>query len=133
MKRRELLKAILALPIISFLPILNRKGEPPRERPALLLATLIAGFQYYGGEKILPQLREGQPLRLIRERRNRHDERAIAIYRKEHKLGYIPRADNSVLANLMDEGYTLKAEIGWLDRDAAPWEKVGVLIGTKSV
>jgi hypothetical protein len=33
----------------------------------------------------------------------------------------------------MDEGYTLKAEIGWLDRDAAPWEKVGVLIGTKSV
>lgn len=129
MNRRELLKAIFALPVISFFPALLKSGEPHREKPSLLLATLIAGFQYYDGEKILPRLRGGQTLRLIRERKNQHDNRAIAVYREGHKLGFIPRADNSVLANLMDEGYTLKAEIGWLDRDAALWGKVGVLVG----
>ncbi len=131
MQRREVLKAILALPILPFLLPKPGRTAPPRKDPTLLLATMIAGFQYHDGEKILPMLREGQPLRLVRERRNRFDDRAIAVYRKEHKLGFIPRADNSVLAGLMDEGYTLKGEIGWIDRDAAPWEKVGVLVGMK--
>jgi len=129
MKRREVLKAILALPILPFFMPKPGRTAPPRKNPTLLLATMVAGFQYHDGEKLLPMLREGQPLRLVRERRNRHDHRAIAIYRQGVKLGYVPRGDNPVLANLMDDGYTLKAEIGWLDRDAAPWAKVGVLVG----
>ena len=129
MTRRELLKTILALPLFPILLPEAGRAAPPGETPTLLLATTIAGFQYHGGEKILSSLREGQPLRLVREPTNRFDTRAIAVYWRERKLGYIPRADNPILCNLMDDGYRLKAEIAWTCSEAAPWEKVGVLVG----
>lgn len=36
---------------------------------------------------------------------------AVAVYWRENRLGYIPRADNMVIANLMDQGWALDAFI----------------------
>ena len=125
MKRRELLKAILALPILPFFLPKPSRASLTGEKPTLLLATMIAGFQYHAGEKSLHALREGQPLRLVREKSNHHDHRAIALYWREQKLGYIPRGDNPILANLMDDGYRPKADIARNAGAAAPWEQGG--------
>ena len=46
------------------------------------------------------------------------DERAILVLTdKGHKIGYVPRADNEILANLMDAGKELFAVISEIYRE----------------
>jgi hypothetical protein len=75
--------------------------------------------------KVFRRLRVGQPLLLVREPDNPHDELAIAVLTGDgHKLGYIPRSCNEVPAALADQSVTLRACITWLDADAPPWERL---------
>ncbi|RKX74592.1 MAG: hypothetical protein DRP87_16520 [Spirochaetes bacterium] len=69
-----------------------------------------------------------QPLNLIREPENPYDEMAIEVYWKDYKLGYIPRDDNSVIAQLMDRGIPLKASISRLNESGNPWDRVGIRV-----
>jgi len=90
----------------------------------------VAGYFYYDGPEIEQYLRNGQPLQLRREPGNRYDNRAIEILTGTHKLGYIPKIDNHVLARLMDHGTQLKAEIADIDTDRTIWnyERVKVRV-----
>ena len=73
----------------------------------------IAGAPYYDAEKIRNKILRGDPLTLKREPTNHVDEWAIEIYWKSYKIGYIAQIDNLVLANMMDEGIALRAELSW--------------------
>ncbi|MCY3689815.1 MAG: HIRAN domain-containing protein [Gammaproteobacteria bacterium] len=103
-----------------------RSPVPPRR--VLLQVSPINGFQYYDGEKMLPRLRAGQRLSLRREPRNPHDERAVAVYRRNRKLGYLPRAENTAVAYLMDSGERLESVVAEVMPENYPWNAVRVKV-----
>jgi hypothetical protein len=84
----------------------------------------IAGSHYYDCDAVLPRLRVGDALRLRRQADNPHDERAIEVFWREHKLGYLPRLDNAAAASLTDRAHALHAEIIGIDDPNEEWEPV---------
>lgn len=102
------------------------KTSPPA--PRYLLSATVAGTHYYDFPEVGPQLLEPQtphlechpehlechpehPATLVLEPDNEFDFRAIEVWWKDHKMGYIPRKDNKVLYNLMKDGHQLQAFI----------------------
>ncbi|TVR83415.1 MAG: hiran domain protein [Chitinophagaceae bacterium] len=71
----------------------------------------VRGLQYYKYKSVAKHLREGGRLFLKREPKNRYDKCAIGVYYNSMKLGYLPRDENKVLANLMDLGKPAYARI----------------------
>ncbi|MDQ7040264.1 MAG: HIRAN domain-containing protein [Rhodothermus sp.] len=118
--RRAFLKTLAALGLWS-----GARNAWQSTRSVVLLETCVAGFRYYEGPQVQHRLHAGQPLVLCRELTNPYDDRAIALYTTDGaKLGYIPRADNSVLAALLDQGASLQATITDIVCEAPPWERV---------
>lgn len=72
-------------------------------------------------------IKDGMTLLMKRED-NKHDKNAIALYVDEIKIGYVPKAQNTVLAKLMDGGKLLVSRVkdaeykeGWKKIDAKIW------------
>lgn len=90
----------------------------------LIQKSPLAGSQYYAlGEHWLA-MRLGDKLELIRETDNKHDSRAIRVEWQGHKLGYVPRAENGVIAAALDQGEKLTARIARLTAHPDPWRRV---------
>lgn len=90
----------------------------------LLQDSPLAGFQYHAGKALWPQMQVGDALALIREPDNPHDARAVRVEWKGHKIGYVPRRENSDVARLMDGGQPLVARISRLAEVRDPWSRV---------
>lgn len=133
MDRRNFLKSLLGLASLPFiLPFPQDKPEAnSKPKEVLLLETVVAGFFYYQGEKVWEKLDLDQPLLLLREPGNPHDERAVEVYWQQDKLGYIPRTDNSVIAQLMDREERLSTRISWLNESDNPWDRVGIEVSLR--
>ncbi len=123
MNRRTMLQVLLAAPALAAATAALAK---PETRPLLLQESPLAGFQYHQGRRLWHRLRVGQPLRLVREPRNRFDRRAVALYWRGHKLGYLPRTENRVAASLLDQQQPLVARITRLRASDDPWQRVRV-------
>lgn len=123
MDRREFIKSLLAVPLVAACP-----GRTPDTGRVLLLDSVIAGFRYYRGEKVWRRLSVGEPLHMVREPENPHDKRAVEVYWRGEKLGYVPRADNAVIAQLMDRSVPLEAGISRLKEGDDPWERIGIKV-----
>ncbi|WP_225894795.1 HIRAN domain-containing protein [Leptolyngbya sp. O-77] len=95
----------------------------------LLQTSPVAGFQYYDGEKVWKNLAVGDAVRLVREPDNKHDEYAIEVYWQGRKLGYVPRVANRTLAQMLDRGETLTAQIANRQSTDNPWERLEIEIG----
>lgn len=65
-------------------------------------------------------------LRMIRED-NPHDTNAIALYVDNVKIGYVPKAQNTVLAKLMDMGKLLVSRVKYAEYDGG-WKKISARI-----
>lgn len=87
-------------------------GVVPLELP-------LAGFRHHRAIGVWPFLHPGAAVELRREPWNRHDPRAVAVYFRRDKLGYLPRSDNVTVARWLDQGRPLSARIARLD-EAAP-------------
>ena len=130
MNRRRFFSRVLNL--ITLLPAVAVAYPRPEPKPALvLLTTQIAGFQYYTGEQIWDQLRNNDKLILHRQPTNPHDDRAVEVYWQNYKLGYIPRRDNAVIAQLMDKGTLLQARITRLEDEDYPWQCIELSVYAK--
>ena len=81
----------------------------------------VAGMRYWDGAKVISKLKPGKRLRLVAEPHNPADPNAVAIYRKDVKLGYIPRDQNDLAAQLLRFGRILK-----VDKKAETWNQVRV-------
>lgn len=82
----------------------------PSSLDILLLNTSIAGIFYRDICEVKDKVRAGDILYLVREPGNKHDKKAIQVTTEDgYVLGYIPRVDNAILANLMDSGERLYA------------------------
>jgi hypothetical protein len=93
-------------------------------RTVLIQESPIAGFQFHHGEAVWSSLRVGQLLDLVREPSNPHDRDAVAVYFQGEQLGYVPRAENHAVAQMMDRGESLEAIVTKLSDEEDPWNRV---------
>ena len=128
MKRRNILKSLIAVPAALLLPAVFKLKSVRKKKSILLLNSQVAGFQHYQGEEIWHSLKAGDDLKLAREPKNLFDYDAVEIYRGSDKIGYLPRTHNSPVAQLMDRGMTLKSRIMKLSKSHIPGESVGIAV-----
>jgi len=126
--RRSFIKSVLGLGLLPFATKAKSLTDAKQTPTILLQHSPIAGFQYYEGENIWPQMKVADALILQREPQNRYDTHAIAVYWQQSKFGYIPRRENRTLAQMLDRGQTLNAQIQQLKNEAAPWGRVKIAI-----
>jgi hypothetical protein len=93
-------------------------------RSVLIQESPIAGFQFHDGDAIWSSLSVGEELTLVRESSNTHDPDAVAVYFDEKMLGYVPRGENSAIAQMLDRGESLEAKISKLLIEEDPWERI---------
>lgn len=60
----------------------------------------------------------------MREPDNPHDERAVRIDWNGHKLGYMPRVENTTIANLIGQRLLVQARVVRLRESRDPWRTV---------
>src|SRR5437016_1584714 len=67
----------------------------------------IVGTQFTGGGEsivtFVASLKPGVPALLVREPGNQYDKNAIAVYVDGKKIGYVPKKQNAVLAQFIDQ------------------------------
>ena len=100
----------------------------PASREADGLAIPIAGFQYYDGAAVLPNLQPGTTLNLRTQPDNPHDPFAVEILHGRTKLGYVPRFCNRQLSRLLDSEDPPTCEVAQVRADAPPWDAVAIRI-----
>lgn len=135
MKRRGFFNSILAasatLPFVGDARAANEFHDKRADREILIQESPVAGFQYHDGEKVWPRLSTGDSLRLLREQDNPYDRRAVAVYWGESKLGYVPRAANAAVSQMMDRGERLAARVERLRESRNPWKRVELSIAAR--
>ena len=76
----------------------------------------LAGFRHYEGRLVWGQLREGDTLALVREPDNPYDADAVRLEWNGRTIGYVPRLENSDLAQRLDAGMLLEARVTGLEK-----------------
>ncbi|MDR0890470.1 MAG: HIRAN domain-containing protein [Oscillospiraceae bacterium] len=103
------------------------------ERSRNLLDCHIAGFAYYDGLDVIDHLQPGTAVSLTCDPENPYDPEAVAISFGNTKLGYIPRAKNSIVSSLLYFGYSpiLDAKICSRNLDERPEHQFRIVIKFK--
>ena len=124
MDRRCFITSVMAIPALVFLKSEQIKADQQvvEQSETLLQESPIAGFHYYDGELVFYDLYPGLELQLKREPENSRDQNAIEIHSPLGKLGYVPKAANTTLAQMMDRGVDLKAALTQLQETDDPWK-----------
>lgn len=128
MKRRNVLKTLLAATAALLLPGTFKARTSYKAKKIVLLDSAVAGFQHYKGEEIWGRMKAGDHLHLAREPKNPFDYDAVEVYRGKVKIGYLPRTHNSAVAHMMDIGMSISSKIQYLNKNNLPNEKVGVTV-----
>lgn len=106
------------------LPLVPSVALATQARKIIIQESPIAGFQYYAGNEVFSELWVDTPLLLVRDIENKHDDSAVAVYYKQYQLGFVPRADNTAVAQMLDRGEYLSARVVALAMSKDPWERV---------
>jgi hypothetical protein len=100
-------------------------SAPAQEQVRLVVqSSSLAGFRYHAAAQVWSELRVGDVLELAREPDNPHDANAVSLSWRGHKLGYVPRRDNAVLAWSLDRGGVLRARISRLTSHPNPARRI---------
>lgn len=117
--RRTVDRALLAVAIALLAP-----GRAPPAGRTKVLDFAVAGGWYHGLDQARPDMATGDLLRLVAEPDNPHDANAVAVWRGDLMLGYMPRAANEFIARLLASGARIEAEVSriyeWRSGDGAP-------------
>ena len=120
MKRRTFFKRLLGgLGLVAAAPAVAVVG-----RQVLIQESPVAGYQFYDGDWVWSSLVVGAELKLVREPDNEHDANAVAVYFHEEQLGYVPRVENTAIAQMLVRGEHLEASISKLHLTENPWDRV---------
>jgi len=123
MKRRAFLTGLLAATGLIAAPARARAL-----RHLVIQESLVAGFQYHDGPAVFGRITVGQRIDLVREADNRFDRRAVRLDWQSHTLGYLPRIENTAVAQMLDRGERLTATISDRREDGAPWQRLVVRV-----
>lgn len=89
----------------------------------------MAGFRYYNGPQLIDKMEIGDTIKLVREPNNKYDNKAIALYFQNNKIGFIPQMDNQVISNMMDANMMLlNAEISYVNPKKDSWEQLEIIV-----
>lgn len=127
MQRRRFLTTLFGTLAVA-LPAGKATAVPVRRR-VLIQESSVAGFQYHEGERLWRELREDDALTLAREPANPYDPMAVRVDRQGQKLGYVPRVENTAVAQMLDRGERLTARIVRLQESSDPWERLRFAVG----
>lgn len=113
MKRSDFIRLLLTGSAVAVAKGAEAAG---RKRLRYLYSGPVNGTYYYEASKVYDRIAHNDLLELRLETDNAHDHRAIEVFWNGHKLGYLPRADNKVIYNLMKDGAVVEARIKKEDR-----------------
>ena len=96
----------------------------------------LAGRMYHEADEVWDKLKVGTLVQLVREADNRYDPNAVMVcYDDEEQeeqvcLGYIPRAQNSTIALMMDMDYVdiFECRINQINEKAHPEQQIRLTI-----
>jgi hypothetical protein len=93
----------------------------------------IAGFTYHDGVDVFGELKIGAELDFVVEPDNKYDTYAVAIYYKDHKLGYVPRGTNKYISKFLNFGHTdlFEVKINRISPEEHPEHQIGVVVKIK--
>jgi len=123
MRKRKFLQSVLAA-LTAAAAVRPAAAQPKAVRLVIVQTSPVAGFHYHAGESVWSRLRVGDRLDLHREPDNTHDERAVRVEWNREKLGYVPRAENVAVSQMLDRGEALHARVTALVESRDPWERV---------
>ena len=82
-----------------------------------LSSITVAGTTHIKNiEELSENIDEGTELRLEHDNGNRYDRYAVALYLGDERVGFVPKGENEIIANLLDAGTPLVAtvtNVGW--------------------
>ena len=107
-------RRMMLLLLLVLATVLHAGATSAQSVRLLVQSSPLAGFNYHQAPAVFANLRSGDALALLREADNPHDANAIGVYWREHKLGYVPRAQNAALAWAMDRGEAVVARVSRL-------------------
>ena len=113
------MRFLLTLSLLCWLGIAQAEGLR-----VLVQQSPLAGSQYYALSTVWQEIKPGDALTLVREPGNRHDRNAIRVEWRGQKLGYVPRAENRVIAAALDAGDPLSARVSSVSDNKNPWLRV---------
>lgn len=94
-----------------------------------LINLPVAGTGYYQARQAAAWLQLEQVLTLRREANNPYDADAIEVYADGVKLGYVPRAQNAIIARLMDAGRPVEGRLTFVRiEEESRWVEIGMAI-----
>jgi len=126
MQRRGFMQALLAMSGMAssgIRPIASRASSSQ-----LIQQSPLAGYQYHEGENLWSQLATGDALQLVREPFNPYDPQAVRIDWRGHKLGYLPRRDNTAISQMLDRKVLFSTKIATLQYADNPWERIELAV-----
>ena len=89
----------------------------------------IAGFTFWEGLEVFNDLKVGSKLELRLEPENPYDPEAVMVFFGETKLGYIPRAKNSQVYQLLFFGHDIfEVFVSHIDLQQHPERQIRVVI-----
>lgn len=105
--------------VSTFIKFLHNKNDIKPFLEDIYLITLhVAGLYYADNiDDIFHHIKKGTHLELFRERTNEYDKFAILVKYNGEKIGYVPRDDNVILANLMDAGKELYGVVEYASKE----------------
>ncbi len=95
-------------------------GEGVLGRMLVIQRSRLAGFRHHAAPLVWSALRPGAALNLALETDNPNDPDAVAVFWRGRKLGYLPRAENLVVARLLARRRALSARVRRLAPAAEP-------------
>lgn len=112
MQRRLFLKSLVkAISALSLLTLTKKSAAAtiPSSRKILLQTSPVAGFQFYDGDLLWNDLHPNDPLQLVPEPENSHDNQAVKVIWNDTQLGYVPRQDNTAISQMLNRRQMLVA------------------------
>jgi len=103
---------------------ISAKESIPKPGKIKLTTLKVAGLQY--GECGEERFRSGEMLSHKREQENPYDKCAVAIYKNNKKVGYIPKENSRIIASLLDSGEEIEIKVRYFESNKVPWERLWV-------
>ena len=93
------------------------------------VVSSVAGIRYENRVALLPGVKNGGAVTLVRDYANQYDPNAIAVRVGGDTLGYVPRTEARLLAPRMDAGATTVARVVAVDRSrSSPQVRIEVSV-----
>ena len=110
----------------SLLSLLFVLALPAQAQSVQLLvqSSPLAGFRYGEAAEVMPMLRPGDALELVREEDNAFDPNAVRVQWRGRKLGYVPRRQNEAVAWGLERGTPLRARVSRVEEHPNPARRI---------